>query len=139
MPCPAPVQRLLWILPLAVASAALALTNPTPRDFQDFAGDQVVDWLAPELCRDSGLPLTVHLLVRDCPALVRSQRRVLGQLVAAATRRYDAGLFSVYVTELGGQALLPGLTLPRVSAITVAAAGQLKLLQVRGDQARQER
>jgi Domain of unknown function (DUF4359) len=139
MPCPAPVQRLLWILPLAAASAALALTNPTPADFEAFAGEQLVDWLATELCRDSGLPLTVHLLVRDCPALVRSQRGGLGRLAAAATRRYDAGLFSLYVTELGGQSLLPGLALPRVRAITLAAAGQLKLLQARGGNLLQER
>ncbi|MFM8936671.1 MAG: DUF4359 domain-containing protein [Vulcanococcus sp.] len=139
MPCPAPLQRLLWILPLAAAAAALALTNPSPAEFEAFAGEQLVEWLAPELCRDSGLPLTVHLLVRDCPALVRSQRGVLGRLAAVATRRYDAGLFSLYVTELGGQPLLPGITLPRVRAFTLAVAGQLKLLQARGDHGLQER
>lgn len=132
MACPAPVQRLFWILPLAAAGAALALTNPGPLEFEAFAGQQLVDWLAPELCRDSGLPLTVHLLVRDCPALVRSQRGVLARLAAAATHRYDAGLFSFYVTDLGGQALLPGLTLPRYRAYTLAAAGQLMLLQASG-------
>jgi len=139
MPCPAPAQRLLWILPLAAASMALAFSNPTPAEFEAFAGQQLVDWLAPELCRDSGLPLTVHLLVRDCPALVRSQRGLLGRLAAAATRRYDAGLFSLYVTELGGQPLLLGLTLPRVRAFTLAAAGQLTLLQARAGQSVQER
>ena len=139
MPCPVPVQRLLWILPLAAAGAALALTNPGPPEFEAFAAEQLVDWLAPELCRESGLPLTVHLLVRDCPGLVRSQRGVLGRLAAAATHRYDAGLFSVYVTDLGGQTLLPGVSIPRYRAFTLAGAGQLKLLQASAASALQER
>jgi hypothetical protein len=120
---------LLWILPLAAAGAALALTNPGPADFEAFAADQLVDWLAPEICHDGGLPLTLHLLVRDCPGLVRSQRGVLGRLAAAATHRYDAGLFSLYVTELGGQTFLPGLPVPRYRAVTLAGAGQLQLLR----------
>ena len=139
MAWPAPVQRLLWILPLAAASAALALTNPGPVEFEAFAAEQLVNWLAPELCRESGLPLTLHLVVRDCPALVRSQRGVLGRLAAAATHRYDAGLFSLYVTELGGQTLLPGLTIPRYRAFTLAGAGQLSLLSASGETALRER
>jgi hypothetical protein len=139
MASPAPVQRLLWILPLAAASAALALTNPGPADFEAFAAERLVNWLAPELCRDSGLSLGVHLLLRDCPALVRSQRGVLGRMAAAATHRYDAGLFSLYVTELGGQTLLPGLTIPRYRAFTLAGAGQLSLLSASAESDLRER
>ena len=108
-------------------------------EFEAFAAEQLVNWLAPELCRESGLPLTLHLVVRDCPALVRSQRGVLGRLAAAATHRYDAGLFSLYVTELGGQTLLPGLTIPRYRAFTLAGAGQLSLLSASGETALRER
>jgi hypothetical protein len=129
MACPAPVQRLLWILPLAAASAALALTNPGPAEFEAFAAEQLVVLIARELCSPGSLPLTAQLLVRDCPALIHSQRALLGRLAAQASQRTDLGLFSLYTTEIGGQTVLPGLQIPRLRAVTLAGAGQLTVLQ----------
>ena len=82
-----------------------------------------------ELCASGSLPLIARLVIQDCPQLVASQRKVLGQLAAASSRRYNAGLFSVYTTELGGQTLLPGLTIPRYRAVTLGGAGQLLVVQ----------
>jgi hypothetical protein len=47
----------------------------------------------------------------------------------AGSRRTNAGLFSLYITQLGGQTLLPGLTLPRYSVLTLGVAGQLLMLR----------
>jgi len=121
--------RWAWATAAGIAVAGLALSNPGPVDFEAFAGDRLVELASRELCSPGGLPLVAQLVIRNCPELVASQRQVLGQLAWAGSRRYNAGLFSLYSTELGGQTLLPGLTVPRYQALTLAGAGQLLVLQ----------
>ena len=121
--------RWTWAAAAGVAVVALALTNPGTDDFEAFAGDQLVRAASRELCGSGSLPLIARLVIQDCPQLVASQRKVLGQLAAASSRRYNAGLFSIYTTELGGQTLLPGLTIPRYRAVTLGGAGQLLVVQ----------
>ena len=121
--------RWTWAAAAGVAVVALAVTNPGTDDFEAFAGDQLVHAASRELCGSESLPLIARLVIQDCPQLVASQRKVLGQLAAASSRRYNAGLFSVYTTELGGQTLLPGLTIPRYRAVTLGGAGQLLVVQ----------
>ncbi|MEY4296923.1 MAG: hypothetical protein RLZZ423_102 [Cyanobacteriota bacterium] len=129
MPTPPLTGRLLWLLPIAGAAAALIATNPGPAEFEAFAAEQLVGLISKELCSPGGLPLTAQLLVRDCPALIHSQRALLGRLAAQASQRTDLGLFSLYTTEIGGQTVLPGLQIPRLRAVTLAGAGQLTVLQ----------
>ena len=121
--------RWTWAAAAGVAVVALAVTNPGTDDFEAFAGDQLVRAASRELCGSGSLPLIARLVIQDCPQLVASQHKVLGQLAAASSRRYNAGLFSVYTTELGGQTLLPGLTIPRYRAVTLGGAGQLLVVQ----------
>ena len=108
-------------------------SNPGPAEFEAFAGERLVDLASGELCGSQGLPMAIQLLVRDCPQLVRSQRAVLGALASRGTRRFNLGLFSLYVTEVGGQALLPGLRVPHYRSLTLAGAGQLVLLLASSD------
>lgn len=120
-------------LPCAVLAAAatvvgLALTNPGPEDFQDFAGRRLVDTLIQEVCLGNTLPLALHLVLQHCPDLVAAQQPVLGRIALQNTRRTNLGLLSLYRTELGGQQLLPGLRLPRYHSITLAGAGQFLAL-----------
>ncbi len=121
--------RWTWVVAAGVAVVALAVTNPGTDDFEAFAGDQLVRAASRELCASGSLPLIARLVIQDCPQLVASQRKALGQLAAASSRRYNAGLFSIYTTELGGQTLLPGLTIPRYHAVTLGGAGQLLVVQ----------
>ena len=125
-------------VPLAGAAAALvgsgcaavlALTNPTPDDYAEHAGEQLVTVLTEELCRPEGLPMLLRLWVRDCPQLLASQQQALAGLAARFTTRRNFGVASVYTTRVGGQQLAPGFTLPRVKAVTVAVAGQFVMLR----------
>ena len=122
-----------WLAAVAAAGGALVWSNPGPVEFEVFAGERLVDLASEELCGSQGLPMAIQLLVRDCPQLVRSQRPVLGALASRGTRRLNLGLFSLYVTEVGGQALLPGLRVPHYRALTLAGAGQLVVLQASSD------
>ena len=118
---------------------ALAWSNPGPKDFEAFAGERLVDLISAEICQGGSLPLALHLVLHDCPRLVHSQRALLGRLAAEASQRTNAGLFSVYVTDLGGQDVLPGLRLPRLQVFTLAGAGQLTVLHASSDNGLQER
>tara|TARA_B100001173_G_scaffold248653_1_gene219211 strand:- start:1848 stop:2279 length:432 start_codon:yes stop_codon:yes gene_type:complete len=131
-----------WRFPVAGATVALIgsgcavvliLTNPKPDEYADHAGQQLVGFLTQELCRSDGLPMLLQMWVRDCPQLVASQQQALAHLAARFTTRLDLGVASVYTTRLGGQDLAPGFTLPRLKAVTLAAAGQFVMLRSESD------
>jgi len=114
-------------------AAVLMLTNPTPDEYAEHAGQQLVTLLTQELCRAEGVPMLLRLWVRDCPQLVASQQKTLASLAARFTTRRNLGLVSIYTTQLGGQLLAPGVSLPRVKAVTLAAAGQFVMLRSERD------
>ena len=131
-----------WRFPVAGATVALIgsgcaavliLTNPKPDDYADHAGQQLVGLLTQELCRSNGLPMLLRMWVRDCPQIVASQQQVLASLAARFTTRLNLGIASIYTTQLGGQDLAPGLTLPQLKAVTLAAAGQFVMLRSESD------
>jgi hypothetical protein len=128
-----------WAALTAGAGAALAWSNPGPLEFEAFAADQLVELASEELCTNHGLPMVVQLVVRDCPRLIASQRGALGAIAAQGTRRTNFGLFSLYATEVGGQALLPGFSIPRYQALTLAGAGQLVVLNASSNSGTTER
>jgi hypothetical protein len=111
-----------------LAAVALVASNPDEQDFEVFAGEQLAEFASEELCNSGGLPLMAQLLIQNCPQLIHDQQQTLGRLALAETRRYNAGLFSLYSTQLGGQTLLPGLHIPRYRALTLAGAGHLLVL-----------
>jgi hypothetical protein len=113
----------------------LVATNPDEQDFEDFAGERLVLLADAELCDQGGLPMVARLLIQNCSELVQGQRAVLGRLALQGSRRINAGVFSLYNTEIGGQTLLPGLRLPRYRILTLGVAGQLVMLQASADEA----
>ena len=124
-----------WCLAAALLGGALVATNPDEQDFEDFAGERLVLLADAELCDQGGLPMVARLLIQNCSELVQGQRAVLGRLALQGSRRINAGVFSLYNTEIGGQALLPGLRLPRYRILTLGVAGQLVMLQASADEA----
>jgi hypothetical protein len=140
---PAAVRRLpLTLLPLLLAAGlggGLVCTNPDAAAFEQFAGEELVRRLGEELCGENQLPLLLRVMIRDCPQLIRSQRLALARLVGAHTRRRNLALFSLYRTEIGGQQLLPGWSLPRYQATTLALAGRFLVLEAREQDASPER
>jgi hypothetical protein len=139
MAAPSPAPWFGWTLAALAAAAALVWSNPGPEEFEAFAARQLVGFATEELCGTDGLPMTVRLLVQNCPALIAGQREALGRLAEQGTARYNLGLFSLYSTTVGGQTLLPGLTIPVYRAVTLAGAGQLALLHTSSDNALQQR
>ena len=129
--------------PIAAALAAfvtlgvglgLVVTNPSMKDYEEHAGEQLVAFLSSELCQGEGLPMVLQLWIRDCPGLVASQQAALATLAVNATSRLNFGVVSLFTTKVGGQRLLPGLTLPEIDVLTLGVAGQFVLLRTVSDQ-----
>jgi hypothetical protein len=118
-----------WGALMVALAGGLALTNPGPDAFEEYAAGRLATLLRQELCRGDSLPLMLQLVIEKCPALIESQRPVLGRLARLGTRRRNLLLFSVYSTSLGGQKLLPQWRIPRYSAVTLAVAGQFLVLR----------
>jgi Domain of unknown function (DUF4359) len=114
------------------AATTLVWTNPGPEEFEAFAGDQLAELAVREVCRDQ-LPMPLRMVLRDCPELVRAQRRVLGALARRSTTRTNFGLFSLYRTEIGGPDVLPFLNLPLYRVETLAGAGHFRILRTSSD------
>jgi len=128
--------------PIAAALAAFValgvglgrvVTNPSMKDYEEHAGEQLVAFLSSELCQGEGLPMVLQLWIRDCPGLVSSQQAALATLAVNATSRLNFGVVSLCTTKVGGQRLLPGLTLPEVDVLTLGVAGQFVLLRTVSD------
>jgi len=122
-----------WIAALVIGGATV-LANPDEQDFEDFAAERLTLLVDQELCSRGGLPTVAQLLIQNCSELVNSQRAVLGRLALAGSSRINAGVFSLYNTQLGGQTLLPGLSLPRYRVLTLGVAGQLVILRASRDE-----
>jgi hypothetical protein len=122
-----------WSLLLGALGAGLALTNPGPAAFEEYAAGRLAGLLREELCHDDGLPMVLRLVIQNCPAMVEAQRPVLGRLAALQTRRRNLGLLSLYSTSLGGQQVLPHWRLPNYKALTLAVAGRFVVLRASED------
>ncbi|MCP9833786.1 MULTISPECIES: DUF4359 domain-containing protein [unclassified Cyanobium] len=122
------VSRLLGLTAVSAGLIGLAITNPGPAAFEEFAAEKLTEMASKELCQNEGLPLLARLLIQNCPELVRSQRKVLGRLARDNSRRYNFGLLSLYGTRLGGEKVLPNWSIPRYDAVTLAVAGHFVLL-----------
>ncbi len=122
------VSGLFGLSALAAGVIGLAVTNPGPGAFEEFAAEKFTQLASEELCSNDGLPLLARLLIQNCPELVQSQSKVLGRLAREHSRRYNFVLLSIYGTRLGGEKVLPNLSIPRYDAVTLAAAGQFVLL-----------
>ena len=109
----------------------LLLTNLTADDYAEHAGRQLVTVLSAELCRSEAVPMLLRLDSR-LPRHGGFSAATLAD-VAARFTRLNLGVASIYITQLGGQELAPGLRLPRVKAMTLAVAGRFVMLRTERD------
>ena len=125
-----PVGPLLGLGLLTCAGLALVATNPTMREYEEHAGSQLVELASAEFCDGSRVPMMFQLWIRDCPALIATQRETLSALASRFTTRWNFGIGSLYQLSIGGQELMPGVTLPEVDVVTLGIAGTFLPLRV---------
>jgi hypothetical protein len=112
----------------ALATAALAATNPTPAQFERFAAAHLVDEIERQVCEGDVLPPLLRLALPNCGEMVQAQNEAIGALVSRQTRRWNLGVLSVYRSAVGGQQVL-AWQVPRFRATVLGVAGQFLVLQ----------
>lgn len=125
--CPFCPPWALGLTLLALAGAALAITNPSAAEFEAYAADRLVDEISEEVCGDGGLPVLMRMAIQNCQELVLAQRTPLAALVASHTRRHNFGVLSLYRSDVGGQPVLLW-RVPRLRSTVVGVAGQFVLI-----------
>ena len=129
----APIAAALAAFVTVGVGLGLVVTNPSMKDYEEHAGERLVAFFSSELCQGEGLPMVLQLWIRDCPGLVASQQAALAALAVNVTSRLNLGVVSLFTIKVGGQQLLPGLTLPEVEVLTLGVAGQFVLLRTVSD------
>lgn len=122
-------QALLAGTALVAIVAGLAVTNPDPHEFEDFAAIRLVELIDKELCQKPTVPLMLRLVIGNCPAMVQAQRQTLGRLARQHSRRINLGVASLYSTRFGGQRLFSSWKVPNYAVTTLAVAGTFVVLQ----------
>ena len=107
-------------------------------DYQGYAASQLVEIATEELCGQGGLPMMLRLWIKDCPAVIASQQTSLAALAGQVSTRMNLGVVSVFTTEVGGQKILPALSLPRYRVTTLGIVGHFIPLDSRSVQAETE-
>ncbi len=91
---------------IAGLGIAMALTNPSQSDYEDYAQTQLADHLKENVCPEISQNLG-EFLQRQCTSLVDSSRPQLQQLIRQNTIRQNYLVFSMYRTQLGFAPIMP--------------------------------
>jgi uncharacterized protein YceK len=108
---------------LVGAAGVLGVTNPSPEQYANFAGQKAVKYLETEICTTK-LPIVGNSFQDECVKTVQSPDTLtkVRSLMLENTVRQNYILFSVYKTDLNIQDLvpfLPGNLLPQYQAESV--------------------
>lgn len=91
---------------LAGLGVATALTNPSQAAYEEYAVQQLTEYLKKDVC--TKVPKAFEsFLQRNCTVLVDSSRPQMRQIIAKSTQRQNFILFSIYRTDLSVSPLIP--------------------------------
>ena len=96
-----------WRLPLLIGGVAflslgglLTLTNPGNKQYEEFATEQLIQYLKDNVCQQTSSDLGEAIKSQMCHLMVDTGKKQLPKLIAQTTQRHNYILFSTYQTEL---------------------------------------
>lgn len=96
-----------WLIALAGVSGLLIFTNPSPKAYEDYATDNLTEYLKKQGCDQ--VPKELGNFVKSqCKNLLDTAKPQVKDLIAEKTTRTNFILFSIYHTELELNNSLPG-------------------------------
>lgn len=93
----------------------MATTNPSQRSYEEFAVQQLTQYLKKDVCAKAPKAFE-NFLQRNCSVLVDSSRPQMQQIIAETTQRQNFIFFSVYRTELFINPFIPAYNFETVGA-----------------------
>jgi hypothetical protein len=96
-----------WYLPLTFGGiiflalgTVLTLTNPGPKQYENFATEQLILYIKENICNPKSANLTETLKSQMCNLMVDTGQKQIPTLIAQTTERHNYLLLSVYETQL---------------------------------------
>ena len=99
------VQTIGTVL-LAGLGVAMAMTNPSQAEYEEFALQQLTVYLKDNVCAKASEDFG-GFLKRQCNLLVETGSPQVKQLIAETTERHNFIFFSIYRTDLSVSSFLP--------------------------------
>ncbi|BAZ50563.1 DUF4359 domain-containing protein [Nostoc ellipsosporum NOK] len=100
---------------LAVCGVAMAKTNPSQTEYEEYALQRLTQYLKQDVCKKTS-KLIENLLHSKCDKLVDSANPQIKEILAATTQKQDFIVFSIYRTDLKVSSWLPSYRFETVGA-----------------------
>ena len=83
-----------------IMSVILGLTNPSVREYEDYASKELVIYAKENICQANSDTLEEMLKSKVCNLMVNTGRSQLPKIIAETTQRRNYILFSIYETDI---------------------------------------
>ena len=110
------LTKVIGGIALAGLGAAMAITNPSQKAYEQYAIEQLTSYLKENVCTQA--PETLgKVLQNQCYTIVDLGKPQIKKLIALRTKRQNFLLFSIYRTELSAPSPLPSYHFETVGAL----------------------
>ncbi len=93
----------------------MAMTNPSQGNYEQFAVQQLTEYLKKDVCIKAP-EVFDNFLQRNCSVLVDSSRPKMQQIIAETTQKQNFIFFSVYRTDLFINSVIPSYHFETIGA-----------------------
>ena len=100
---------------LAGVGVAMALTNPSQEEYEEFALQQLTVYIKDNVCEKAPENFD-NFLKRQCSLLIETGSPQFKQLISETTQRQNFIFFSIYRTDLSVSSFLPSYHFESVGA-----------------------
>jgi|UPI0004B8A0B9 hypothetical protein len=102
------IMACVGVVGLAALGVAMAHTNPSQVEYEEYAVQQLTGYLKTNVCKKTPKFLE-NVIQFNCKQVVVSTQPQMRELITESTERQNFILFSIYRTDLKLSSLLPAL------------------------------
>ncbi|GAB1541541.1 hypothetical protein NUACC21_42120 [Scytonema sp. NUACC21] len=110
-----PIIICVGALGLGTIGLAMAKTNPSQQKYEDYAVQQLSDYLKGNVCKKSQ-NIFENIIKLNCSELLESATPQIREIISIRTERQDFLIFSVYRTDLTINNWIPSYKFETVGA-----------------------
>ena len=109
------IMTYVGVVGLAVLGVAMAKTNPSKPEYEQYAVLQLTGYLKNNVCKKT--PSLLEKLIKlNCEKMVDSANPQMREIIASNTERQNFIIFSIYRTDLKLNSWIPSYKLETVGA-----------------------
>jgi hypothetical protein len=118
------VKFLLYLIGAAIAGigVAMAITNPDRASYNEYATQQLTNYLETNVCTKAPRVLG-DVLQEQCVSILQNNQAEIRQIVASNTERQNFLVLSIYKTDLSAEQFIPPVISASVPAYHFETVG----------------